>query len=189
MSLYPKSKLFIDSYNRHVNSSVHFQTVDLPTGPDDEMQIPSVILVPQRKQRVATSVQEQYHEISKIGGGNHNNNIDVSSSKPWKVDMARKSDSSRRFRRPSRIRRGASIAEETVSPSYFHNACTNKRSSFGGSRNNKYDHEGYPSDEENGFGSSTTSPGSDGRNSPNTSGELSSGGYGRYVTGACFDRV
>ena len=167
--------------------------IDLPVGNDDHLQIPSVIIVPQLPQRssnesgiVVSSMRERYEDLKNVGGGDAG-----ATAKPWRTDLARKSLSKRRFQRPSRVRRcTAPVAEEAnatpslcYSPDNSCNTSSDASPALDGSWSKIMD-DGYPSDEEQGFGGSNThrssGVGSDG--SPNFLAGYGFHGYGRYIS-------
>ena len=193
MSLYPRSKRSPD-HRQYDQQRIQIHPIDLPHDEEEHMQIPSVIVVPQRTCRVANSMRERYQEISNVGVGVGRitspslSEGSKSSSKPWNVDMARKTYSTRRFRRPSGVRRTPPVMEEAAPPSLCYSPDNSCNASDGvapeldGSWSKLID-DGYPSDEEKGFGGSGNNRRrSNGSGSPNSLGDYSFRGYERYVS-------
>lgn len=122
---------------------------------EEHMRIPAVIIVPRRPCRVTSTMAQHYRampgagaEISPSASGRPEGSI---KSKPWQVDMARKNySSSRRFRRTSR-RRQPSLPPPPPSAPLLSPMVSCSVPELDGSWN-KDDDNGYPSDEENGFG-------------------------------------
>lgn len=149
-------------YHRPKDRENLMETFD-PCHDEKHMRIPSVIIVPQRPIRITSTMAQHYRgmpgagaEISPTVSGRVDEG--TKSSKPWKVDMAKKSytsGSNRRFKKSSR-RRSAPLLPAPPAPSSppisevicgadglpdLEGLCIKDDSD-----------SGYPSDEENGFG-------------------------------------
>ena len=151
MSLHPRPKGYLEC--------VHEHRMDVLFNDEENMSIPSVIIVPQRPCRVTSTMAQHYRNMPGEGaeispsreGGDHG----PSKSKPWEVDMAKKSyTSKRRFRRTSRLKSlplpPPPPAPESPPVSVI--LCDDAPELDGSWNNSKVDDSGYPSDEENGFG-------------------------------------
>jgi hypothetical protein len=166
MALNPRSKQWYETSSRYASGREYED--------EEHMSIPAVIIVPRRSYRVTSTMEQLYREMP----GTSNSGGDDDSSKPWQVDMARKSYRERRYGRSKRAHQSRpptlpSAPESppppvtTVSFSRNMSPCVQQDAPEldGSWAKGSHDDSGYPSDEEDrGFGGRSSS-----NSSPNNS--------------------
>jgi hypothetical protein len=160
MSLNPRSKQWYETSARY-NTSSHRVSGRNCEDEEEHMRIPAVIIVPRRPHRVTSTMEQLYREMP----GASNPGGDGDSSKPWQVDMARKSYSRDRRHRRSKcahppVPATMPTAPESPPPPVGMVSFTRELSLCmdqgppeldGSWAKGSHNDSGYPSDEEGGF--------------------------------------
>jgi hypothetical protein len=157
MSLYHRPKGNQDAMHQHGMDGLRDPFHD----DDRHTRIPSVIIVPQRPCRVTSTMAQHYKDMpgagAEISPSTRGLTEGSSKSKPWQVDLAKKSyTNKRRFKRTSRLHSTPlpPPPPAPISPPVNIIICDGSPD-VDGSWNNRNEFSadsGYPSDEEVGFG-------------------------------------